>query len=230
MGPPVRQERRDSPVHATKRIAAATLLALALSLGLTGGVGAQQPATLDFTVTENRVPGADGAGTITPLPDGQLRVELRLTGLPPNGEHAAHFHVAEGARCDTNAPVVYPLTTVRVDGAGVGTSATTVTLRPEQPLRAGHAYLNVHQSPTGGPGVICANVDASFAAPAAPASPAAPAPGGGPMPSAISRTGTGLAADTPLAGARLAALLLGGLIGLAGVGTLATRAARRRRH
>jgi hypothetical protein len=208
-----------------KQVAAAALLALTVGLMAAISVGAQQPAPLDFSVTENRVPGADGAGTITPLPGGQLRVELRLTGLPPNGEHAAHFHIAEGARCDTNAPVVYPLTTVRVDGAGVGTSATTVTLRPEQPLRAGHAYLNVHQNPTGGPGVICANVDASFAAPAAPAS-----PGGGQTPSAASRTGTGLQADPPLPGGWLGALLLGGLVGLAGLAGFATLAASQRQR
>ena len=62
-------------MHTVKRIAAAVLLALTFGLTVAVSVGAQQPATLDFTVTENRVMGADGTGTITPLPDGRPRKE-----------------------------------------------------------------------------------------------------------------------------------------------------------
>jgi hypothetical protein len=189
---------------------------------------AQQPAMLDFNVTENRVPGADGTGTITPLPGDQLRVEVRLTGLPPNGEHAMHIHLGDGARCDTNAPIVYPLNNVQVDGAGVGTSATTITLRPDQPVRAGNAYVNVHQAPTvPSPGVICANIDTTFAAGATGEAAPAPAPGGTQMPSALARTGTGLQADAPLAGWWLAVATL---IGLTVIGTAASLARVRRRR
>src|SRR3712207_9064673 len=104
MGPPVRQERRDSPVQAVKQIVAAVLLALAFGLTVAVGVGAQPPAPLAFTVTENRLPGAGGAGTLTPLPDAPLRVELPPTRPPPHGEHAAPFPVAPRARCDTTPP------------------------------------------------------------------------------------------------------------------------------
>lgn len=158
------------------------MIAVAVVLGMSTipGAQAQQPTPLDFNVTENRVPGADGTGTMTALPGNQLRVDVRLTGMPPNGEHAMHIHIAEGARCDTNAPIVYPLNNVRVDAAGLGTSTTTVTVRPDQPIRAGHAYVNVHQGPSlPSPGVICANIDATFTATAGAATPAMPANGVG---------------------------------------------------
>src|SRR3712207_8446672 len=49
----------------------------------------------------------------------------------------------------------YPLTEVRVDANGVGTSSTTVTLRADAPVTAGNAYVNVHEGATPpGVGVI----------------------------------------------------------------------------
>ena len=152
------------------------ILAVGALLAVAAGVArAQQPATLTFQVTENRAPGAAGRATIAPLPNNQIRVEIRLTGMPPNTQHAAHIHTAPGARCDTNAPITYPLADVAVDAAGVGTSTTTVTLAADRPVQAGNAYVNVHQAVTPpGPGVICADVTASFAASAA--APAGPAP------------------------------------------------------
>lgn len=211
------------------------LVVVSLALSAAAPAWAQsQPAMLDFNVTENRLSGADGTGTITPLPGDQLRVEVRLTGMPANGEHAMHIHLGDGARCDTNAPIVYPLTSVQVDGAGVGTSTTTITLRPDQPVRAGNAYVNVHQAPTvPSPGVICANIDTTFAAGAvapaapAPAQPATPAQGGAPMPNALARTGTGLQADAPLTGWWPAAATL---IGLTMIGTAVALASVRRRR
>jgi hypothetical protein len=195
---------------------------LALALGSVRASWAQQPATLTFTVTENRVPGAAGTGTITPLPNNQIRVDVRLTGMQPNSEHAMHIHVAPGARCDNNAPVVYPLTSVMVDGAGVGTSTSTITLRPERPVQAGNAYINVHQDPmVPSPGVICANIDTTFAASAAASgagSAGAPTPAGGALP----RTGTGLIADTAPP-AWLLAGLVGGLMTLLGIAAAGVR-------
>jgi len=206
-----------------RRIVPALALALALALGSVGTSWAQQPAPLTFTVTENRAPGAAGTGTITPLAANQIRVDVRLTGMPPNSEHAMHIHIGPEARCDNNRPIVYPLTSVMVDAAGVGTSTSTVTLRAEQPVQAGNAYINVHQGPmVPSPGVICANIDASFAA-AADATPApAPATGHG-----LPRTGTGISADTVLPPSLLAVLAAGVavLIGMTGAG--ARRAYRR---
>lgn len=184
---------------------------IALAAGSGSVARAQQAATLTFTVTENRVPGAAGTGTITPLPNNQFRLDVRLTGMPPNGEHAMHIHTAEGARCDTNAPVTYPLNNVRVDGAGVGTSTTTVTLTADKPVRAGNAYVNVHQgSSVPGPGIICANIDVIFTADgAARAMPVAG--GGGPA--------THPSGAWTIAAITLLALLLGG----AGAGAVARR-------
>jgi hypothetical protein len=149
--------------------------------------------------------------TITPLGNDQVRVEIRVTGLQANNQHAAHIHTAQDARCDNNAPITYPLTNVSVDGSGAGTSTTTVTLTADKPVQANNAYVNVHQMATGGPGVICANVTASFVAGQAAAG-AAAAP----------RVGTGgpVAADQPaswMLAALAAALLLGGsgVLGLA---------------
>jgi hypothetical protein len=190
------------------------LLGMALGMATSRVTAGQQPTTLTFTVTENRVPGAAGSGTITPLGGNQLRIDIRLTGMPANGEHAMHIHLADGARCDTNAPIVYPLTNVRVDGAGVGTSTSTVTLRPEQPVRAGNAYINVHQGATvPSPGVICANIDTTFAADGAAGA------GTGAMPNATPRTGTGLVADSALTSWAIGALVALAVL-LGGIGTL----------
>jgi hypothetical protein len=200
---------------------AVTLLRSAVPVALAQG----PPATLTFAVTENRAPGAAGTGTITPLPGDQIRVEVRLTGMPPDSEHSMHIHIADGARCDTNAPISYPLTNVRVDAAGVGTSTTTVMLRPDLPVPAGNAYVNVHEDPTISPGVICANIDATFAAAAADQG-GTPAQSSGQMPQTLARTGTGLVADTPLTNGWLPLVLLAGLVA---VGTLGAHAAARRR-
>jgi hypothetical protein len=188
--------------------------ALAVGVALLGTAvvaGAQQPVTLPMAVTENRAPGAAGQVTMTPLGNDQVRVDIRITGLPANEQRAAHVHTAQGAVCDTGAPVTYPLTNVAVDGAGVGTSTTTITLTADRPIQANNAYVNVHQTAMGGPGVICANVTQTFAAGAAAAGTGQAGAGGA---TALPRTGTGgLQADTGaswmLAGAAVA-LLLGG--------------------
>jgi CHRD domain len=184
---------------------------LITTLMLAGSVAAQQPLTLPMTITENRIQGATGQATLTPLGNNQLRVDIRITGLQPNNQHAAHIHTAQGAMCDNNAPVTYPLTNVSVDGSGTGTSTTTVTLAADKPVQANNAYVNVHQMATGGPGVICANVTTSFVVGQAPATAAAAAP----------RVGTGgpAAADqsTSWTLAAVAAAVLVGSLGVLGL-------------
>ncbi len=171
-------------------VAAAVLM---LGMGVSGAVQAQQPVTIPMTVTDNRAPGVAGQTTMTPLPNNQVRVDIRLTGLAANAEHAAHIHTAQGARCDTNAPVTYPLTNVRADGAGVGTSTTTVTLTAAQPVNANNAYVNVHQGATPpGQGVICGNITTNFVVAGGAPAAGGPAPAGG-QPGATPRTGTGIA-------------------------------------
>jgi hypothetical protein len=193
-------------------------------LGTAAVAGAQQAATIPMTVTENRAPGAAGQTTITPLGNNQVRVDIRITGLPANEQRAAHIHSAEGARCDTGAPITHPLDNVQVDASGVGTSSTTLTLAANNPIPANNSYVNVHQNNVAagggpGPGVICGNITQTFAAGAAGAAGAGGA-------TALPRTGTGgLQADTSgswmLAGMAAFALLLGG--------TGALAAARRRK-
>ena len=198
------------------------LAALVLGLGAAGIADAQQAVTLPMQVTENRAPGAAGQVTMTPMGNNQVRVDIRITGLPANQERAAHIHTP--GQCDVNAPVTYPLSNVRVDGSGVGTSSTTISLTADKPVQANNAYVNVHANNVAqagaepGQGVICANVTASFVAGAA-------GQAGGQAPAAMARTGTGLVADTPVQGWLLAGLAAVAVL-LGGVGALAY--ARRR--
>jgi hypothetical protein len=182
------------------RAVLAGTLALGLAVAVSGVAQAQSseeeeqdqagaPITLPMTVTENRLPGGSGTVTMTPLGGNQVRVEIRVTGAPPNGQHAAHIHTAPGAVCDNGAPVTYPLTNVMVNAQGVGTSTSTVTLRADAPVTPGNAYVNVHvaASPPG-PGVICANVTSSFVAGgAAQAAPGAQRPAGAAQPAQAQR-------------------------------------------
>jgi hypothetical protein len=156
--------------------------------------------------------------TVTPLGNNQIRVDIRITGLPANEQRAAHIHTASGAVCDNGAPVTYPLTNVSVDGSGVGTSSTTVTLTADKPVQANNAYVNVHQGnvATGaaaGVGVICANITQSFVAGGGAAGGQTPAGQGA---ATLPQTGTGLVADSAgragwlIGGAVMLMLLLGG--------------------
>jgi hypothetical protein len=161
-----------------KRVLAALALAFLLALGA-------NTASAQVVTTQMRQTGSErltGWFVITPVSPGVIRVEITVTGLPPNAERVDHIHIAPGAYCDSGAPVVYPLTNLRAGPDGVGRSSTTVTL-DKGPVLAGNAYINVHATAQGGPGVICGNISTSYAAAApgqvaapAPAAPAAPAP------------------------------------------------------
>jgi hypothetical protein len=194
-------------------------------LTLAGIAQAQQPVTLQMSITENRIQGAAGQVTMTPMANNQVQVDIRITGLQPNAAHAAHVHTAQGAQCDTNAPVTYPLTNVSVDGSGVGTSATTITVTDDKPIQANNAYVNVHQMAMGGPGVICANVTQAFVAGATGGAGAAGG-AGAQTPSALPQTGTGGLSDAAAGGWMIAGLATIALL-LGGTGTLAV--IRRRR-
>lgn len=154
------------------RWAAAVAATLAVGLSGIGVAAAQQAVTFPMQVTENRAPGASGQVTMTPEGNNQVRVDIRISGLPANEERAAHIHTAPGAHCDTNSPITYPLNNVVVDAAGNGTSTTTITVTPDKPIEANNAYVNVHQNNVAGggapgQGVICADVTESFIAQAA---------------------------------------------------------------
>lgn len=141
---------------------------LALAVVMAGGVAAlgyreviaQQSVTVPMTITENRVQGVGGQMTLTPMPNNMLRVQIRLTGLRPNAEHAAHIH-GPGV-CDVNAPITHPLNNVRADASGVGTSDTTVSIGANNPLRQ-PSYVNAHMGANPpGVGVICGNIPSNF--------------------------------------------------------------------
>jgi hypothetical protein len=188
---------------------------LVVAGGLTVGAGgalaqedaqAQVSVNVTMSVTENREPGLAGQVTLTRMPNNMLRVQIRITGLRPNDERAAHIHSAPGAMCDTGAPVTHPLNNVRADASGVGTSDTTVSIGPERPIVGGSAYVNVHQAATPpGPGVICANVPASIitgtgaAATTGAAQPAQQRPAGAPAAAAAPQPQRPAAAPAPAA-------------------------------
>jgi hypothetical protein len=144
------------------------LIAAVLALGFTAISSARAqgpPITVPMSVTENREPGLTGSTTITPLGNGMYRVEIRMAGLPPNDTaRPAHIHTAAGARCDTGAPVTYPLTNVAVDASGNGTSTTTITVTADKPVTANSAYVNVHNPAQMGRGVFCGNITLSLLA------------------------------------------------------------------
>ena len=200
----------------------ATVVGIVAAIGVAVGAQAQQPATLTMKVTENRLPGGAGQVTMTPLANNQVRVDIRVTGMPANSVSAAHIHTAQGAVCDNGAPITYPLTNVMADASGTGTSTTTITLTADKPVQANNAYVNVH-TPGGspGPGVICADVNASFTAGAA----GGATPAAGQAPSALPSTGTGgLLSEQQSAGWMLAGLAaVVALIGSSGVLALARR-------
>lgn len=166
------------------------LIALMLTFGSASSALAQA-ATFPFAITQSRIPSGTGDVTITPMGSDQLMVAIHLTGLPATPtSRAAHIHTAQGAVCDNNSPVTYPLDAVAIDSSGTGTSTTMITLMPDKPIQANNAYVNVHEagSPPGN-GVICANITQSFSAGAA-------STGGSTTAGATTTTGTGTTAGT----------------------------------
>jgi hypothetical protein len=177
------------------------LLAAIVALGFATGVAWAQgaPITVPMSVTENREPGLTGLATLTPLGNGQYRVEIRMSGLPPNDTaRPAHIHTAAGARCDTGAPVTYPLTSVTVDADGDGTSVTTITVTADRPVTANNAYLNVHNPAQMGRGVFCGNITVTLQTAGAAAAPPAAPPAAAAQPAA-QRPSTGPAQAAPQA-------------------------------
>jgi hypothetical protein len=196
-------------------------LALAGAIAALGGmitVRAQAPLTIQMTPTAGREPGLSGTTTITPVGTNQIRVDIRVTGLPPNQSRAAHIH-SPGPNtsdpCDTGGPVVYPLTDVRSDGSGVGTSTTTVTLDSAKGIPTRGWYVNVHERSSAdgaGNGVICGLITTSLGTTAAGATPAA----GGGVPASGPGAQGGAATNLPATGDNVPAAKL--LLAIAATG------------
>src|SRR5579875_141291 len=149
---------------------AATLSALASAALGFAAARAQAVITVPMAPTLNREPGLTGQTVITPLGNNQFRVEITINGLKPNDDRAAHIHspgsdTSDPAGCDTGGPVVYPLSDVKADASGKGTSVTTITLDPAKGIPGPGWYVNVHQgaAPNVGPGVICGKIMTSLA-------------------------------------------------------------------
>jgi hypothetical protein len=195
----------------------------AFAAGSAGVARAQNPSiTLTMKVTENRAPGAAGTVTLTALSSTSARVDIRVTGVQPNATFMAHIHASSNAVCDNGAPVVYPLTPVKSDASGVGTSTTTITVNPNTPIRPQLAYVNVHEANgSPGQGIICADVTSDFSAQLNQAGSGGQAGGTPTQP----RTGTGVAGDALGQAGMIGGLAAVALV-LSGAGALAY--ARRR--
>lgn len=182
---------------------------------------AQQPLTITMTPTADRGTGLAGTVTVTPAGTNQVKVDIRITGLKPDDERSAHIHSPGTGTdvCDTGGPVVYPLTNVKADASGVGTSTTNVTFDPAKGIPTTGWYFNVHvgAGANTGLGVICGKGPASLtaAAGAAPAAAASPAAGAAPAAAApaargaLPATGNGGPASTN--GMLIAVLALAGI-------------------
>lgn len=208
-----------------RRSGVIALAAVLFGISAFGIAHAQQPSiTLQMKVTENRAPGAVGTVTLTALSATSGRVDTRITGLAPNATFMSHIHASANAVCDNGQPVVYPLTPVRSDAAGVGTSTTTITINPNTPIRPQLAYVNVHEA-NGAPGqgIICADVTSDFSVQLNAAAQGGAAGGATP---AQPRVGTGSASESVTRGWMIAGLAVLAVV-FGGAGTLAV--VRRRR-
>jgi len=101
----------------------------------------------------------NGTAQLT-LTGNQLTVKLTLSGLEPNSMHAAHIH---SGSCESQGPVVYPLTTITADASGNASETTTVTITSLPSLPITGWYVNVHHSTalstqTGFDPIACGNV------------------------------------------------------------------------
>jgi CHRD domain len=101
----------------------------------------------------------NGTAQLT-LSGNQLTVKLTLSGLEPNSMHAAHIH---SGSCQSQGPVVYPLTTVTADASGNASMTTTITITGLPSIPTTGWYVNVHHSTalstqTGFDPIACGNV------------------------------------------------------------------------
>jgi CHRD domain len=129
--------------------------------------GPSQASPLTITLATLNNSGESGTAVLTDLGNGQIKVDVTITGEPADGSHPMHIHTGQCG--PTLGPVQYPLTNV-VNG----TSTTTVTATLASLMDGNHA-INVHLSKAQiGTYVACGNIPVS-----APAT--APTTGGSPF-------------------------------------------------
>lgn len=120
-------------------------------------------AKQSVNVTLSAAPGASAGETVSgmaqlTLSGRTLTAKLTISGLEPNSAHAAHIH---SGRCESQGPVVYPLTTVMAGASGNATVMTTINNVSTIP--GSGWYVNVHHSTdlstqTGFDPIACGNV------------------------------------------------------------------------
>ncbi|NWJ47595.1 MAG: protein kinase [Chloroflexi bacterium] len=86
-----------------------------------------------------------GFGVITDMGNGQVRVEMNITGLEP-GAHNSHIH---SGSCANLGPIEYALNPLQADSSGKAQTVTVVSASFAEVTRGG-LYLNVHNE-TGTP-------------------------------------------------------------------------------
>ena len=102
--------------------------------------GGSNEATVPLQQGSGPSQAASGTADVS-FANGQLTVQITMSGLAPNSAHAAHIHVGS---CTNQGAVVHPLTNVTADGNGNATSSTTVAGVTSIP--SGQWYVNVHGS------------------------------------------------------------------------------------
>ncbi len=186
---------------------------------VTGGMlvaQAQTAATIQMVPTGDTT--LSGTAVITPLGGNQVKVDVTVNGLKPNDDRASHIHSPGPgpvrANCDSNGPVVYPLSDVKADASGKGTASSTITIDPSKGIPTKGWYVNVHMgaAPNVGAGVICGAIAAPIVAgAAAAASPAAGAgTGGTAAPGNLPNSGDSVPTATLLGALVLAGIVLTG--------------------
>ncbi len=99
---------------------------------------------------------AIGQATLTPAPDGKMKVTVTVTGLTANTKHVGHIHT--GA-CAAPGPVAVALEELSSDGNGAGTISSTI----EAAKIPASAYVQYHQRGKGdaagaGGGIVCGDI------------------------------------------------------------------------
>ncbi len=130
------------------------LLGAALAGVLAATASAATPSTITIKMVAQNDSGENGTATLTQLPDGSTRVELKLDGAPKDVAQPTHIHVGNCGKI--NKAPEYPLTPT-TNGVAVST-VKGVSLAD---LLKGTYAINVHKSATDIPTYVsCGNITA----------------------------------------------------------------------
>jgi len=116
-------------------------IACADIINLNTSTSASQYVRLSLGSSKGPNQAANGIATTT-LYNNQFVVAITMSGLEPGSTHQADIH---RGRCDSQGPVVHPLTPVVADARGIGTSTTAISGISSVP---DNWYVNVHLGAT----------------------------------------------------------------------------------